>query len=225
MEHGEELDAVARGRDDARDRPEGRRDSWPFALVICAVVAGALAACGTSPPVSYYTIEPSTPSTDRVASSYRGPALSMGSLRVPPTMDRLEMLRDVQAGRVEVRELDHWAAPLARSARLALAQDLAARLPAGTLRFGAEPSDSPAAAVVKVQVLSLKIDGGLASMSATWSVDASSTAAGEATTSIRGDSMLQAPAGSGALETARAWSALLGLLADDIVAKASASPR
>jgi uncharacterized lipoprotein YmbA len=71
---------------------------------------------------------------------------------------------------VKVNDLDHWAAPLGEMMRRTLAQDLMARLPAGSFAPPGAPKPPGARALV-VTVLQLTADaGGKVDMQANWSL-------------------------------------------------------
>jgi uncharacterized lipoprotein YmbA len=87
-----------------------------------------LAACGHSAPTRFYTL------------AHDGPARPLGlvalidpvrvlAVRVPPELDRLEVVREAAGGAVQVDDLNRWSAPLGDLARNALSEDLTDRLP------------------------------------------------------------------------------------------------
>lgn len=69
-----------------------------------------LAACGTTPPVRYYTLGSEGPAEAARAAS--GPSLVVGPVGVPAAIDRLLIVRQVDGVRAEVAEGHRWAAPL-----------------------------------------------------------------------------------------------------------------
>ena len=176
-----------------------------------------LSACASSAPTRFHTLQtvPATPPTV----GYAGPPLQLRSVAVPAALDRAELLREVGAGQFEVRDFDHWAAPLPQLARTTLSEDLALRLPAGKLVF---PGASwPAAgAELKVDIQSFRITHGSATMQLSWSLrqraGSESRKASQANT-LGAQLQLQVPASAGAGATSQAFSALLAQLADRIV--------
>ena len=69
-----------------------------------------LAACGTTPPVRYYTLGSEGPA--EAAHAALGPSLVVGPVGVPAAIDRLLIVRQVDGVRAEVAEGHRWAAPL-----------------------------------------------------------------------------------------------------------------
>ncbi len=198
------------------DRPTtGFRRLCRWAGVIGAVVA--FAGCGTSPPTRFYTLAPIGPSTGAAVVSLASPPLQVRAVHVPPAWDRIELLREIAPGQVQVREFDQWAAPLGRSARQALTEDLATRLPAGAVLFpqAARGSDASNGTDLTVDILSLRVDGRRASMQVAWASRSLPTAAWRRTL----PATLEVPVTSDDGDaTAQALSGLLARLADLIVA-------
>ncbi len=206
-----------------------------------ALVAAVLASagCASSPPTRYYTLEAVAPGTPaqvvqvaRRAAGTAVPPLRVRAVQIPPALDRPELVREVAPGQIDIREFDHWAAPLGRMSRQALHENLAARLPPGTLALPGAPL-SDAAGELTVDILSFKLDNGSATMVLDWALRWPVPAALPASRSVTpapaptpvpavvqpgGQLRLETPAGSDAGATARAWSALLAQLADTVAA-------
>ncbi len=98
-----------------------------FGLFIIAAFSG----CGTSPPTKFITLN-ATPPRSRVR-PYAGPPVVVGRVKLPPTLDRLSLVRRLKRNRLSINSLVWWAAPLDRLVRHTLAVDLADRLPAGAV--------------------------------------------------------------------------------------------
>jgi uncharacterized lipoprotein YmbA len=136
---------------------------------------------------------------------------------VPAGWDRLEILRLSAAGNLQISEFDHWAAPLAQMARQALSEDLDQRLPSGSIIYPRLPKPSGALGV-DVDILEFNMLASQASMRASWILIPS----GDIQGAKRGAAELRSPMSSeepGAI--ARAWSDLIGQLADRIAADAA----
>ncbi len=211
---------MTRRRTDTRtDPPPGAAHRRMLGSKVALVVAASLVAgCGSSPPIRYHALSAVVARPDAPA-AYDGPVLAIGSVQVPPALTRQELVRETASGRFEVREFDHWAAPLPRLARQVLAEDLQSRLPAGKVVYpGAAWPE--AGAVIDVDVLSFRLDDGVATMALSWSLRQRPTSGG-APGGLRGAQLrLETPADSGSPEaTTRIWNALLAQLADRIVAE------
>ncbi len=126
-----------------------------------------------------------------------------------------------------------WAAPLGQTAVQVLAQDLAARLPAGQLIPPAAPLP-PGGVDVDVDILSFNIAGGQAVLQASWSEIARQTPLAMSPNGATPQSpprsftrMVQLTTsveGTGGAAEALGLSRLLGQLADHISAAAIAQP-
>jgi uncharacterized lipoprotein YmbA len=99
-------------------------------LVGAAVIAAALAGCGTTAPARFYTLDSTAaPIGASVASaSVASASVMVGPVTVPASVDRPEMVVRVAPNRVEVDEFNRWDAPLQDSIARAVAGDLAAQL-------------------------------------------------------------------------------------------------
>ena len=187
-----------------------------IAVVPCVVWAALLTACASGSSVSYHGLEPIAPSA--VAAAYDGPVVQLMSVQLPAGIDRDELVQELEPGRFQVLDGDHWIAPLGRLARQTLGANLAARLPPG--RSAYPGAVWPAAgAQLAVAVLSFSVQGGQAAMQVSWSVRAPNSTDGVAPDVLRGAQLaLQTPSGRSPTAIARAWSQLLAQLADRITA-------
>jgi uncharacterized lipoprotein YmbA len=168
-----------------------------------------LAACGHSPETQFLTLDP-VPGTP-AAAAWRGPPVRIPSVTIPPALDRVEFTRQTGPGEMKVDDLAHWSAPLGMLVRNALILDLAQRLPAGAVA----PPDAPAqpgGLRVTVSILSFGMAGGEAAMEAAYELTSDGAAA--ATGPRQWVQLRAASAGATPGDTARAFSTLLGLLAD-----------
>jgi uncharacterized lipoprotein YmbA len=101
----------------------------------CAGLAVVLAGCGHGPSTRFYVLSPVGPAGATAGAVYRGAPIRVIAVHVPPTLDRPELVRSIDADEVALRDFDRWAAPLGDLARQALTQDLLDRLPPGAVLF------------------------------------------------------------------------------------------
>lgn len=195
----------------ARLRRPGTGPALALALAL------ALSACAGSPSTRYFTVAAASGSSPAPA-HYAGPPVEVRQVQVPPAFDRLEMVRERGPGQLEVLDFDHWAAPLGRLARQALTEDLAARLASGQVVVPGAAWPGPRA-VLTVDILSFANRDGSAVMSLSWTLQPPADRAGPALASTL---QLRTPAGAGAAADARAWSELMGQLADRIAERLAA---
>jgi uncharacterized lipoprotein YmbA len=179
----------------------------------CAV-AVALGGC-RSAATRIYSLGPAVPVSH--IDGYHAPALRIDTLSVPSSWDRIEILKPSAAGTLQIGDFDHWAAPLAQMARQTLSDDLDRRLPSGSVIYPRLPKPSGALGV-NVDILEFNIVASQASMRASWliapfgSIHGAKRNAAELHSSMTSDDPES---------VARAWSSLIGLLADRIAADAA----
>jgi uncharacterized protein len=187
------------------------RTGW---WVAACAVALALTGC-RSAATRIYTLEPAAPAS-RI-DVYHAPPLRVERLNVPASWDRIEILRLSAAGTLRISDFDHWAAPLPQMARQTLSDDLDRQLPSGSVIYPRLPRTS-GALDVSVDVLEFNIAASQASMRASWVIVSSegSHSAKRSTAELRSAMSSEEPAA-----IARAWSELIGQLADRIAADAT----
>jgi uncharacterized lipoprotein YmbA len=176
----------------------------------CAVVA-ILGACHSA-ATRIYSLEATRPAI--LIDTYRAPALRIDTVSVPASWDRGEILSLSAAGKLQIDEFDHWSAPLPQIVRQVLSDDLDQRLPAGSVIFPRLPK-SIGALGISVDILDFTVVGTHVSMRASWLIvpPAGSQSAKRSAASLEGSLTSTEPAA-----IARAWSELVGQLADRIAA-------
>jgi uncharacterized lipoprotein YmbA len=172
----------------------------------------ALGGCGHSPPTAFYTLDPIAPA------AAPGPGaiapVQLTAVHIPAVLDRPELVAQTGPNQVHVSDLDHWAAPLGEMMRRALAQDLMARLPAGSfVPPGAPKPVDGRALVVTVLQLTATPDGRVR-MEANWSL----LEQGGSAAAVSRNLDLSAAGGPGAAGEAGGVSRVLADLADRIAA-------
>ncbi|WP_027389585.1 PqiC family protein [Chrysiogenes arsenatis] len=104
--------------------------NWLFALIASL---GFLSGCATTPPASFYTLNPLAMTHEQVLDV----ALLVERVTIPPTIDRPQMVRQHGADQVVFDEFHRWAAPLRYEMTRVIAMNLATLL--GTSRVGTYP--------------------------------------------------------------------------------------
>jgi len=193
--------------------------------LVIAALSLSLAACGHSDATHFFTLFPVAPAQP-VAATGVGPPIRLRRVTIPPALDRVELVRDVAPGEVRVSDFEHWAAPLGQTAVQVLAQDLAARLPAGALIPPAAPL--PTGGVdIDVDILAFNVADGQAVMQASWSEISRSSPPPKGAqptpppSSTRLVALTAPVEASGGLAEAQGLSRLLGQLADRIAVEAT----
>jgi uncharacterized lipoprotein YmbA len=186
---------------------------WPL-----LVVTFALAACGHSPPTHYFTLDP----VAGPAKTMTGLPVRIGIVHLPADLDRLSMVRESAPDQLNVDDQNRWSGPLDALVRMALARNLAERLPAGMVILPNTPGVRDALTVV-VDIASFRPDaGGTVKLEGTWSLLSPASNG----TASRHAIDLSAQGAQDAAGQANVMSGLIGKLADEIAAAlAAASPK
>jgi uncharacterized lipoprotein YmbA len=184
-------------------------------LSLLAALLG-LAACGHSPATTLLTLDAAPPPPAGVLAAYRGRSIAVPAVHLPIALDRPEYVAQVAPAQATVDDFAKWVAPLGTLARDTLVRDLTARLPAGAVL---PPGATGGAGVRVIDVTLLSFSGG----------------PGEAVMQVAFRALPQGPvrqvelrvpaSAGGAVPGAQAFGALLGQLADRIVADLPAGAR
>lgn len=97
----------------------------PTALIL--VVPLLLAACASSPPTHFYTLQ-AVPPAGGPAATLKGKPIQVRDINLPPALDRLPMVLEGPGAQVQVMGENRWAAPLKGLIRQTLTDDLGDRL-------------------------------------------------------------------------------------------------
>ena len=180
---------------------------------IALVCAAALAACGSSPPTRYFSLEAVAPAAPAAASGMA--PVQLGAVRVPASLDRPEIVAQDARYELAVRDNDHWGAPLGPMMRRTLAQDLLSRLPAGAFVLPDAPAPAGARGIV-VTILDLRANAdGRLTFEGSWTLTAGETGTAVLTQQV---SLSEPMPSAASPEIAGALSRVLGRLADRIAA-------
>lgn len=170
-----------------------------------------LAACG-SVPTTLLTLDAIAPPAAAIRADYRGPPIRVPAVHVPAMLDRVEFVDQFAAGEAKTDDFAHWAAPLGMLARDALVRDLTARLPAGAVLPPGMTGNAKGAAVIDVTILSFDARANQTSMQVAYRMLPDG--------GLHQSFFQIASSGRDPASAARAFAALLGRLADKIVATA-----
>jgi hypothetical protein len=90
-----------------------------------------LAGCGSSPKTHFYALSV-VPGTSGSPAAVPFP-VQVASVRIPPVLDRRQLVRMTSENRVQISDTERWSAFLDEMVRNVLSQDLAAQLPKGSV--------------------------------------------------------------------------------------------
>jgi hypothetical protein len=182
-------------------------------LLVCGVLAGALAACGHSPPTRFFTLD-AVPATTPTGVTAPAAPVQLDAVHIPPALDRPQLVTQTAPNRLGVSDQDRWGAPLGQMMRRTLAQDLQTRLPRGAFIFPDAPHPAGARALVVTVLQVTATPAGRVDMEANWSLLSAGSARPERSENLT----LSAAAAPGPAGEAQALSTALGELSDHIAA-------
>ena len=182
--------------------------------VLAALALLFVGSCGHSPPTRFFTLDPVPPARPPLRHGLA--PLQIGAVHIPATLDRPEFVTHSAANRLTLSERDQWAAPLAELIGNALARDLTARLPQGSVipANAVAPSN---ARILTLDVLALSVSATGISFQARWSL----LAPDKSRPLLSRDVTLTTSGGSATAAQATGLSRLVGELADSIAASLS----
>jgi uncharacterized protein len=131
---------------------------WLSTSALCLI-----SACGSSPPLRYSPLREIAPDSRRTSAA-QGVPVRVDRVTIPSELDRTQLVQRMDANRLQIAELDRWAAPLDEMIRRVLSIDLAARVSASQV---GEPGDRQRS--LSVDVLEFYGDAGCAvTLRAAW---------------------------------------------------------
>lgn len=137
-------------------------------LLACAITL--LTACAGSPAVQYYVIA-AVPVPASTPALHAGSSIGLGPVSVPEYLDRPQMAMRTTGNRIEYRDTERWAEPLAGNLRRVLKENLAAALPGSTLHMYPWPRSTTVDYQVRVEVTRLDADaGGTVMLQGNWTL-------------------------------------------------------
>ena len=126
-----------------------------------------VAGCSASPPARFYVLSATAVTQSGPTSNAR---VMVGPVSIPASVDQPQFVLKVASNRVEVDELDRWAAPLDESIARAVAGDLAILLGTPTVATAQLANFSPEY-VVAIDVQRFEsVKGDSANLEAVWTV-------------------------------------------------------
>ncbi len=190
----------------------------PLRATALLMLAAMATSCASSPPVQFFTLDPTPPGNPHAESAHApAPAavpLQVARVRIPPTLDRQQIVRETAPYALDINDQHRWSAPLDQMIEHTLQLDLQQLLPAHSV----VPAQAPAVANVAKLVVDIDrfmtVPSGNAELIGSWSVtsaDGNSSCSHEVALSQRPESASYA-------DQVKAMSALVAKLADNIAA-------
>ena len=121
-----------------RIEPRCGSGNYPV-LMLAALTSFAAGGCASSTPLHYYTLT-EVPASTRLSTPEGTVPVRLDRVTIPTELDRSQLVRRIDATRLQIIDGERWAAPLEDTIRRVLSGDLAARLPAGAVANPNEPS-------------------------------------------------------------------------------------
>lgn len=178
-----------------------------------------LAACASSPPTRFFTLDPVAAAAPARGSGGGAP-LKIDAVHIPPALDRSSMVRGESGSELEISSQDRWAGDLGETIRKVLTQDLASRLSPALVIAPEAPVPANARGIV-VDILTFQPHAaGEVVLDADWTLLQGT----QANVVLRRSVHLTAYAAPTAQGEAAAMSKLLGELADGMAAQIGRAP-
>lgn len=196
----------------------GRVPTGAALLAALVLIAG----CGSSPPTNFYALKPTPPESSGVAEVAPGAPILVDAVRIPPVLDRPEIVRATGSSRVTVSGHDRWAAPVGGMIRTVLAQNLRSRMPASAILSSEDVNGGAPKRDLVVDIQEFQADASdTVVLSADWGLLDNAARAARP----HHERITVSGAGGDADSQVAAMSRALGELADRIVAAIAAPPR
>jgi hypothetical protein len=169
-----------------------------------------LAACASSPPTRFFTLDPVAPAGD--SRTVAGEPIKIDAVHLPPALDRSSLVRGESDNQLSISSQDRWAGDLGEMTRRVLTQNLASRLPSGMVIAPQSPAP-PSARGVVIDILTFQPQAsGEVVLDADWTLLQGT----QSNPVLRRSVHLTATAAPSAQGEAAAMSMLLGQLADSM---------
>jgi uncharacterized lipoprotein YmbA len=191
------------------------RAATAILTAILIAISTAITGCASSPPLHYYTLT-ETPAATRLSTAPDAIPIRLDRVTIPTELDRSQLVRRVDATRLQIMDAERWAAPLDDTIRRVLSADLVLRLPPNMVANPYEPSIGEKRQSLSVDIEELYGDETCAvTLRAAWVLKQPDMQ------SSRGQEETRVPASgpcNGAASLPQAMSQALGQLADKIAA-------
>ncbi|MEO6872208.1 MAG: ABC-type transport auxiliary lipoprotein family protein [Chthoniobacterales bacterium] len=169
------------------------------------------AGCGSSPKTHFYTLSVPPATTGRHSISS---PVQLAAVHIPPTLDRVKMVRLTNENSVQISETDRWSAPFDEMVRNILSQDLVPLLPKGKVILPRAPAP-PGTGTLVVTIATFGPNvGGEVKLNGSWALLSSNSGAPQLERTFQ----IDAGPAADAEATAAAMSRALGRLASTMAA-------
>ncbi|MDE2051374.1 MAG: membrane integrity-associated transporter subunit PqiC, partial [Gammaproteobacteria bacterium] len=181
-----------------------------------------LSACASSPPTRFFALDAVAPGASPAAQRAGGTSapVKVDAVHIPPALDRESMVRGASGNQLEISSQDRWAGDLGEMIRRVLTQDLAARLPPGTVIAPDSPAPASARGIV-LDILTFQPQSGEVVLDADWTLVQGT----QSNPVLRRSLRLTEAAAASAQGQAAAMSKLLGELAGRMAADIAEASR
>jgi uncharacterized lipoprotein YmbA len=187
--------------------------------LIAPLLAGVLVGCASSPPVQFYALEPTVPESPAVHGTPG--ILQITRVRIPPVLDRQQIVRESAPYRIEINDQNRWSAPVDQMIQQVLTRDLLRILPPGNVALPRAPTTAETRRIV-VDILRFAADpANTIQLEANWSVMSTAPDTPACTRSIK---LSQPAASSSYTDIVQSMSAVLGQASVQIAAASASCP-
>lgn len=179
-------------------------------ILLCALATG----CQQSPRKHYYLLS-ATPTTDQSDTNQPNSishTIGLGPIELADYLERSHIVRNRDANRVQLADLDHWGEPLEKGIARVLAINLMNRDSTRLVEDFPWRSDATPALSVRLNIYDLQLIKGAAAINASWKLIDNNTKA----VLSQQHFVRSKPSGDSAAQIAKTYSELLAELAEEM---------
>jgi uncharacterized lipoprotein YmbA len=178
-----------------------------------------LMGCAFSPPVQFYALEPTVAASPAVHDA--SGILQITRVRIPPVLDRQQIVRESAPYRIEISDRNRWSAPIDQMIQQVLTRDLLRVLPPGNVALPRAPI-TPETRRIVVDILRFAADpSNTIQLEANWTVMSANPDTAACTRYVK---LSQPAASSSYTDIVQSMSAALGQTSLQIAAPSEPCP-
>lgn len=179
-------------------------------VLLCLVASG----CQQSPRKHYYLLSatPSLNQSDANQPNAISHSIGLGPIELADYLERSHIVRNRDANRVQLADLDHWGEPLEKGIARVLAINLMNRDSSRLVEHFPWRSDATPALSVRLTIYDLQLIDGVAAINASWKLIDNNTK----TVLSQQHFVRKKNSGDSAAQIAKTYSELLAELADEM---------
>lgn len=191
-------------------KPNHRINTLMVIVLLCLIASG----CQQSPRKHYYLLSatPTVNQTDTKQSNSISHTIGLGPIELADYLERSHIVRNRDANRLQLADVDHWGEPLEKGIARVLAINLMNHDSARLVEHFPWRSDATPQFSVRLSIYDLQLMNGTAAINASWKLIDNNTKA----VLSQHHFLRSKPSGESAAHIAKAYSELLNDLASEM---------